>query len=88
MIVPQTAVAQGQNGIYVWVVGEDNKAEVRPIEPGDWYEDYWIINKGLEPGDLVITKGINRVENGTKVRIIKWAPKKPVEKTNGNHLGF
>lgn len=88
MIVPQTAVAQGQNGIYVWVINENNEAEVRPIEPGDWYQNYWIINKGLNPGDVVIAQGINKVQNGSKVKIVKWASKVPTQKSDGKHLGF
>jgi len=64
--VPQTAVVQGQNGMFVFVV-QDGKAVVRPIEAGDWYKDSWIIHKGLEAGDVVVIEGVNKLRNGTPV---------------------
>lgn len=70
IIVPQTAVQQGQNGIFVYVVNSQGKAELRAVETGDWYRDYWIITKGLKKGDLVIAQGVNRVHNGADVHVI------------------
>ncbi|MEI8300086.1 MAG: efflux RND transporter periplasmic adaptor subunit [Chlamydiota bacterium] len=70
IIVPQTAVQQGQNGIFVYVVGSNGKAELRAVETGDWYRDYWIINKGLKKGDLVIAQGVNRIYNGADVHVV------------------
>jgi membrane fusion protein, multidrug efflux system len=74
ILVPQTAVQQGQNGIFVYVINPAGKAEVRPITPGDWYQDSWIIESGLNPGDIVVTMGVNRVQNGTAVHIINMVP--------------
>jgi membrane fusion protein (multidrug efflux system) len=68
IVVPQTAVSQAQNGMYVFVV-ENGVARIRTVEVGDWYKDGWIITKGLQPGDLVIANGVNRVQDGTPVTI-------------------
>jgi len=68
MLVPQTAVMQGATGTFVYVI-QDGKAVMRPVVPGDWYKDYWIIDQGLNPGDIVISVGGNRVQQGTKVTI-------------------
>ena len=68
ILVPQTAVVQGQSGMFVYVV-ENGKAMVRPVTPGDWYQDYWIIDQGLSAGDVVIAKGVSRVQNGSAVLI-------------------
>lgn len=67
--VPQQAVQQGQNGMYVFVVNKDQQAEVRNIEAGDWYKNQWIITQGLAPGDEVIVEGVNKVMNGQKVKV-------------------
>jgi membrane fusion protein (multidrug efflux system) len=73
MLVPQTAVIQGESGTFVYLV-DNGKARAQPVKAGDWYQDYWIINDGLKPGDLVITKGVNKVQNGTPVTIQTMLP--------------
>lgn len=77
IIVPQSAVLMGQNGTFVYLVSKEGKAEVRPVETGDWYQDYWIINSGLHDGDIVIGKGVNRVQNQTPVVVQAWMPSAP-----------
>lgn len=69
--VPQTAVQQGQKGAFVFVVSENNQAEVRLIQPGPWEGDKWVIWKGVEPGDRVIVGGVNKVLPGSAVKVIK-----------------
>lgn len=69
--VPQTTVQQGEQGSFVFVVNADNQAEVRPIIPGPWDQNNWIIWEGLKPGDLVIVNGVNKVLPGSLVKIIK-----------------
>ncbi|MBS3903846.1 MAG: efflux RND transporter periplasmic adaptor subunit [Simkania sp.] len=92
IIVPQTAVLQGQNGTFVYVVTKDGKAAIRPVDLGDWYKDYWIINSGLAKGDIVIALGINRVQNNTPVVVKTWMPSTPAEGTDQelqeDSLGF
>jgi membrane fusion protein (multidrug efflux system) len=70
ILVPQQAVLQGAQGFFVWVVDEAGKAQVRPVEVGDWQGDNWFISKGLAKGDRVITDGIVRLSKGTPVKIV------------------
>lgn len=69
LFVPQASVFQGQNGMSVFVIGKNNTATMRSVEVGDWYEDYWIIKKGLFPGDVVIVDGVNKVSEGATVNV-------------------
>lgn len=69
IIIPQQAVMQGGNGLFVYVVNKEGIAEMRPIVPGDWYENQWIIQEGLKAGEQVITDGVNKVLSGMKVNI-------------------
>lgn len=69
IIIPQKAVLQGSKGMFVYLVGKDNKAHVQPIEAGGWYESFWIIKSGLQEGDLVIVEGINKVKPGQSVSV-------------------
>lgn len=70
IVIPQRAVLEGPQGKFVYVVGADNKAEVRPVETGDWSGDQWVILKGLSPRDKVIIDGMARIfAPGTPVQI-------------------
>ena len=58
ILVPQRAVHQAETGHYVLVIDENNRAQLRPVEPGDWHGDDWFITKGLKAGDKVIVDGL------------------------------
>lgn len=91
IIVPQTAIQQGQNGIFVYVISKEGKVELRPIEPGDWYKDYWIVNSGLKPGETIVAKGVNRVQNGSFVHVVDVMSSTPASSskpTERDTLGF
>lgn len=90
IIVPQTAVSQGQNGIYVYVINEKGVAQIRMVETGDWYHDYWVITSGLKDGEIVVADGVNRVQNNMPVSVTKWVPSSPknMEGADIPTLGF
>jgi membrane fusion protein, multidrug efflux system len=67
VLVPQKAVQQGQEGMYVLVVNSKSTVEMRSVEPGEWYQDNWIIKSGLQAGEDVIIDGVNKVVAGQKV---------------------
>lgn len=67
ILVPQRAVMQGQQGKYLYVVNAENKAELRPVEVGDWYGNDWIIEHGLNSGEKVIVDGTSRVAPGMPI---------------------
>jgi membrane fusion protein, multidrug efflux system len=68
--VPQKALLEGTNGMYVYVVRE-GKAAIQNVDTGDWYGDNWIITEGLEVGDQVIVDGVNKVGQGSPVKVTK-----------------
>jgi membrane fusion protein (multidrug efflux system) len=67
--VPQRAVLEGPQGKFVYVLGAENKAEVRPVAVGDWAGDQWVITSGLKPGDKVLTEGLMKVFPGGVVQV-------------------
>lgn len=75
ILVPQRAVVQSSKGTLVFVVDKDDKAEMRPIEPGPWDGENWVIYSGLKAGDRVIVDGVNKVLPGSLVTIQKNPPK-------------
>jgi multidrug efflux system membrane fusion protein len=65
--VPTRAVMAGQQGSYVFVVGNDKLAKVRPITPGRVVGDMTTIEKGLEVGEVVVVDGQSRLTPNARV---------------------
>ncbi len=73
MTVPKVAVSQGPQGPFVYTVGEDGRASVKPLRLGEELADAWVVREGLRPGDRIITDGVMRVRPGAPVRIAEAA---------------
>jgi multidrug efflux system membrane fusion protein len=79
VVVPGEAVQLGQKGMYLYVVTDDNKADLRDqIEVGDAEDGELIIEKGLRAGEKVVTSGQLGLSPGVKVQIITDQKEKPV----------
>lgn len=70
IMVPQEAVVQGSKGHFVWVLDKSDKTQIRAIEVGEWYGDYWLVNNGLNSGDRVVVEGIQRLRPDINVEIV------------------
>ncbi len=75
LVVPTAAVEAGQNGTYVFVIKDDNTAEIRPVTVARTVEGAAVIAKGLQAGEKVVTDGQLRLSQGTRVQIVAAAPK-------------
>ena len=75
IVIPQRAVLESPKGKYAFIVNAENKAEVRPLEVGDWSGDGWIINSGLKAGDHVVVDGV--------MKLSLMGPGAPVQVTGG-----
>jgi multidrug efflux system membrane fusion protein len=69
VVVPAQTVQTGQSGQYVFVVKSDNTVESRPVVPGRTVQGETIIEKGLQPGEVVVTDGQLQLVPGSKIRI-------------------
>ncbi|MGF1547088.1 MAG: efflux RND transporter periplasmic adaptor subunit [Thiotrichales bacterium] len=65
--VPQNAVIENDKGRFVFVVGADNTAQMRPVELGAWYGKDWIVTGGLQAGDQVIIDNLMKLRPGAAV---------------------
>jgi membrane fusion protein (multidrug efflux system) len=68
LVVPQRAVQETQGVYQVAVVGADDKVALRTVKPGEQVDGFWIIDKGLQPGERVVTEGLQKVRDGITVR--------------------
>lgn len=69
VVAPAEAVQRGQQGEYVFVVKNDSTVESRPVTVSRSDPREAVIEKGLEPGETVVTDGQLRLQQGTKVQI-------------------
>jgi multidrug efflux system membrane fusion protein len=67
LVVPAVAVQSGQQGQFVYIV-HDSKAEVRPVTVARTEGTESVIEKGLMPGETVVTDGQLRLTPGVAVR--------------------
>ena len=67
ILVPQRAVTELQGSYQVAVVGADNRVEIRPIETADRTGPYWVVTKGLTPGERIVVEGTQKVRAGAVV---------------------
>lgn len=75
-LVPQTAVSRGAKGGSVWVVGEDGKAQARPVETAEWRGRDWVIESGLADGEKIITNNLMKLRPGAAVKPVAPADQK------------
>jgi membrane fusion protein, multidrug efflux system len=66
-VVPDDAIQHGTDGLYAFIVNQDNKAELRKIRVSQSIDGRSVIEQGLSPGQQVITAGQFKVQPGTLV---------------------
>jgi RND family efflux transporter MFP subunit len=76
LLVPQKAVTELQGTYQLAVVGADNKVSIRAIKVGERVGPLWIVQSGVRAGELVIVEGLQKVQNGSTVKIKQAAPAK------------
>jgi len=69
VVAPTQAVQAGQAGHYVFAVGPNLTVDSRPVVTGPVVGPETVIEKGLQPGDKVVTDGQLRLFPGAKVEI-------------------
>ncbi|HXT68203.1 MAG TPA: efflux RND transporter periplasmic adaptor subunit [Vicinamibacterales bacterium] len=67
VVVPATAVQNGQQGQFVFVVKEDKTVAVRPVKISRTRGDDAIVASGLAAGETVVTDGQLRLLPGSKI---------------------
>jgi membrane fusion protein (multidrug efflux system) len=68
LVVPQSAVQEIQGVYQVAVVGTDDKVALRTVAVGEQVEGLWIIDEGLQPGERVVSEGLQKIKDGIAVK--------------------
>ncbi|HRI75522.1 MAG TPA: efflux RND transporter periplasmic adaptor subunit [Alphaproteobacteria bacterium] len=78
IILPEESILQRQKNHYVLVVGEDgDKVEERQVTVGARLPGRVEITKGVDAGERVIVRGLNRVRAGQAVNVAETVPGVP-----------
>jgi multidrug efflux system membrane fusion protein len=64
--MPAVAVQRGPQGLYTWVVKDDNTVDQRPVE-ATLVNDLAMVQKGVNAGDRVVVNGQYRLQSGSRV---------------------
>jgi multidrug efflux system membrane fusion protein len=67
VLVPTTAILRGPQGTYVFAVGSDNKVKIHTVSLAEANGNITGISSGLNPGDVVVTDGQDKLQEGSKV---------------------
>jgi len=67
--LPRRAVMSSAQGSFVWLVGEGDVVELRPVRIDLTVGDLAVIADGLTGGERVVTEGVLKVQPGVKVAI-------------------
>jgi multidrug efflux system membrane fusion protein len=76
LVVPAVAIQHGPDGTFVYVVGGDSTAQMKPVTVSLTTGDLAVIAHGIAAGDQVVVDGGNQLRPGAKVAPVKpHAPK-------------
>jgi membrane fusion protein (multidrug efflux system) len=74
LLVPQEAVLETQGQYQVAIVGSDDKVTMRTVVVGQQAGLLQITEKGVSPGERVITEGLQKVSDGMEVKLQSVRP--------------
>jgi len=83
LAIPRAAVLSDQQGDYVYIVDNQNKAQVRRIQQGQSTPSIAVITNGLKESELVISEGLQRVRPGEAVSPAPATPAPQVGTSSG-----
>jgi membrane fusion protein, multidrug efflux system len=69
ILIPAAGLQRSQQGSFVYVVKPDKTVEMRPVTVGATQGDVIAISKGLAVGDVVVTDGVDKLQQGARVSV-------------------
>ncbi|MFV0561698.1 efflux RND transporter periplasmic adaptor subunit [Malaciobacter mytili] len=67
--IPQVSLLQDVTGPFVYVA-KDNQAVKVPVKIGNIVKDTYIIDSGLNEGDMVITNNLTKIKSGSSINLM------------------
>lgn len=67
LLVPQKAVQELLDKTFISVVNAEGKSEMRAVKMGARIGNLWLVESGLQAGDVIIVEGFQKAPTGTPV---------------------
>jgi len=67
LIIPQEATFELQDKVLVFVIGDSNKVASVPITITGKSGGYYLVEKGVKPGEKIVYSGLDRLREGVKI---------------------
>lgn len=64
VVVPQEATFERQDRVFVFAVADSNKVVSKPLQIVGKSGNYYLISKGIQPGDRIVHDGLDRLRDG------------------------
>ena len=64
LLIPQRAVSEFQGTYQVGVVASDDTVTIKTVKLGPQVGDTWLVESGLQAGELVVVDGLQRIKTG------------------------
>lgn len=89
LVVPAQALQRGPNGTFVYVMGQDQTVQPRPVTVELLQGPQALIAKGVQAGEVVVTEGQSQLRPGSKVtsRPAGHAPDGGTPESTGEGVG-
>jgi multidrug efflux system membrane fusion protein len=69
-LVPTAAIQRGAPGTFVFLVRQDQTVSVTPVKVGTTEGETTEVQSGIEPGNLVVVDGADKLREGSKIELI------------------
>lgn len=69
VVIPQSAVQHGQQGLWTYVVDSSQRVVARPLQIGEADNDHAVVVKGVADGERIVTGGQYRLQNGALITV-------------------
>ena len=70
-VVPQKSLIQEKGASYIYVMRRDSTVERRYIEVSAEFGNNMVVERGIIPGEMVVTEGVNKLTPGLKVTVAR-----------------
>jgi membrane fusion protein, multidrug efflux system len=73
-VVPTAAIQRGPQGTFVYSVNSDKTVEDKPVTVALTQGDLTVVTSGVNPGDMVVTDGQDKLQRGSRIEPRSGAP--------------
>jgi membrane fusion protein (multidrug efflux system) len=66
--VPKEATFELQDKVFVFVLDDSNKVASVPVTIAGQSGNYYLVSKGVKPGEKIVYSGLDRLKDGVAIK--------------------